>query len=163
MFSFQSNEFFFSLKKKNLIQLFSKSLFPTIFFFFFLFFILKKKKIMVFQTLFLSNNLPPIGSFPFPIDHFSFISNRFFFFQKINSILCTKYKLTESHKLGICFNRTKKKNFLSLFLVRRAPTQYNHSLSVLFFPLNNKPYVCWFSKGFPLLFLIKETKELFQQ
>ena len=150
---------FFSLKKKNLIQLFSKSLFPTNFFYLFLF---GKKKVMVFQTLFPSNNLPPIGSFPFPIDHFSFISN-LFFFQKINSILCTKDKLTESHKLGICFNITKKKNFLSLFLVRRAPTQYNHSLLVLFFPLNNKLYVCWFSKGFPLLFLIKETKELFQQ
>ena len=88
---------------------------------------------MVFQTLFLSKNLPPIGSFPFPIDHFSFISNLFFFFQKINSILCTKDKLTESHKLGICFNRTKKKLHFS-FSCQKSPNPIRSQFVGFVFP-----------------------------
>ena len=152
--------FFFPLKKKTPYKSFLNPCSQQIFFF-----IWEKKRLWFSRHFSFQITFLQLVSSLFPIDHFSFISNLFFSFQKINSILCTKDKLTESHKLRICFfcfNRTKK-NFLSLFLVRRAPTQYNHSLLVLFFPINNKPYVCWFSKGFPLLFLIKETKELFQQ
>ena len=85
MFSFQSNEFFFSLKKKT-----------------------------------------SYNSFLNPCSQQFFI---YIFFQKINSILCTKDKLTESRKLGICFNRTKKTSFL--FFLSEEPQP-------------NTITVCWF-------------------
>ena len=68
MFSFQSNEFFPPLKTTS----YNFFLNPCSLQYFW-------KKVMVFQTFFLSNNLPPIRSFPFPINHFSFIKSFFFF------------------------------------------------------------------------------------
>ena len=114
---------------------------------------------MVFQTLFLSNNLPPIGSFPFSIDHFSFISNHFFPFQKINSILCIKDKLTESHKLGICFNRTKKKLTFS-FSWQKSPNQVQSQFAGFVFPPKQQTVCLLVFKRFSTTFRYSRNKRI---